>query len=172
MQTESAGRPKIEKPGELKFIVDNNVGKLAKWLRMMGYDTLFFDGPDDTQMVRIAFTEGRIIITKDTQLMERRIITSGRLQAVLITDDDPECQVRQVIEQLKLDCNFNPFSLCLECNRPLEPRAAEDIKDRVPPYVFKTQSRYVECPDCHRIYWPGTHWQAMVEKLKEFCGQV
>ena len=152
----------------LKFIVDNNVGKLAKWLRMMGYDTLFFDGSNDSHMVATALAEDRIILTRDTQIVKRRVVTSGQVKVILITSDDPERQVRQVIDTLNLDYHFRPFTICLECNQPLAERSREHVKDLVPPYVFQTQSQYVECPACHRIYWRGTHWQAMNKKLKKF----
>jgi len=152
----------------LKFIVDNNVGKLAKWLRMMGYDTLFFDGSNDARMISIALAEERVVLTRDTQIMKRGVITKGRVKAVLPQSDEPELQMRQVIDSLNLDCQFKPFSICLECNQPLEQRGKEQVEDRVPPYVFQTQNQYMECPNCHRIYWRGTHWQRMREKLNRF----
>lgn len=152
----------------MKFIVDHNVGKLAKWLRMMGYDTLFFTGDDDWQMVTTALAEGRVILTRDTQIMRRGVVTSGRLKATLITSDKPDEQMQQVVETLNLDCQSGLFTLCLECNQPLEERTKQQMKDRVPPYVFQTQNQYVECPSCHRVYWRGTHWQAMTMKLEKF----
>jgi len=152
----------------LKFIVDNNVGKLAKWLRMMGYDAVFFDGRDDAYLVAKALAEDRVILTRDTQIMKRGIITSGRLKAILINSDEPELQILQVINTLNLECQSRPFTLCLECNQPLLERSKDEVKDRVPPYVFQTQSQYMECPACHRIYWRGTHWQAMTRKLGKF----
>jgi len=151
-----------------KFIVDTNVGKLAKWLRMMGYDALFFDGSDDSQMVAAALSEGRVILTRDTQIMRRRVVTSGQLKVILIRGDEPERQMRQVVETLNLDCQFRPFAICLECNQPLVARTKQQVQDRVPPYVFQTQSQYMECPACRRIYWRGTHWQAMNKKLEKF----
>ena len=154
--------------GLIKFIVDNNVGKLAKWLRMMGYDTLSFNGSDDSHMVAIALAEGRVILTRDTQIMKRRVVTSGRLKVILIQGDEPGLQMRQVIDTLNLDCQFRPFTICLECNQSLLERSREEVKDLVPPYVLQTQNQYMECPACHRIYWRGTHWQAMTEKLKKF----
>ena len=152
----------------LKFIVDTNVGKLAKWLRIMGYDTLFFDGSDDSQMIAIALAEGRVILTKDTQIMQRGIVASGRLKAILIQRDEPERQIHQVIDTLNLDCQFRPFAICLECNQPLVERSKQEVKDRVPPYVFQTQNQYRQCPACQRIYWRGTHWQSMTRKLERF----
>jgi uncharacterized protein with PIN domain len=135
---------------------------------MMGYDTVFFDGSDDSRMVAKALAENRIILTRDTQIMQRRVVTSGRLKAILISSDEPEPQIRQVIEALNLDCQFRPFTVCLECNQPLEERRKEQVKDRVPPYVFQTQKQYMECPAGHRIYWRGTHWQSMKRKLGKF----
>ncbi len=152
----------------MKFIVDTNVGKLARWLRMIGYDTLFFGGGDDSQMVATALAEGRVILTRDTQIMKRGVITSGRLRALLLTSDEPERQMRQVVDTLNLDCQFGLFTICLECNQPLEEKSKQQVKDRVPPYVFQTQEQYMECPGCHRIYWRGTHWQAMTKKLDKF----
>ena len=134
----------------------------------MGYDTLFFGGSDDANMVKIALAEDRVILTRDTQIMERRVVTSGKLKAVLITSDEPERQIHQVIDTLNLDCPFRPFTICLECNQPLVERTPEQVADLVPPYVFQTQSQYMECPACHRIYWRGTHWQAMTKTLEKF----
>ncbi|MFC2003871.1 Mut7-C RNAse domain-containing protein [Chloroflexota bacterium] len=153
----------------LKFIVDYNVGKLARWLRMMGYDTMLFTGEDDSRMVSTALRQERVILTRDTEIMKRRVVTSGRLKAILIETDEPDLQIRQVIESLNLDCQFSPFTICLECNQPLRETNREQVKDLVPPYVFQTQSQYMECPACRRIYWQGTHWQAMTEKLEKLC---
>ena len=151
-----------------RFIVDHNVGKLAKWLRIMGYDTLFFNGSNDSRMIATALAEGRVILTRDTQIMQRGVVTRGQLKAILIESDRPELQMHQVIKALNLDCQFRPFTICLECNQPLEVRSKEQVKELVPPYVFQTQSQYMECPACHRIYWRGTHWQAMTESLQRF----
>jgi uncharacterized protein with PIN domain len=151
----------------MKFIADHNVGKLAKWLRMIGYDTLFFTGDDDWQMIITALNEGRVILTRDTQIMRRGVVTSGRLKAILIQGDEPSQQTQQVAETLNLDCQSRLFTICLECNQTLEERTKQQVKDRVPPYVFQTQNQYVECPSCHRIYWKGTHWQAMTKQLEK-----
>lgn len=157
-------------PMQIKFIADNNVGKLAKWLRIMGYDTRFFDERDDGEMIKIALKEGRTILTKDTQIMERRLVTSGRLRAILIKQDDPKAQLQEVVKKLNLDYHRKPFSVCLECNQPLILRSKEEVKDLVPPYVFKTQEQYMQCPVCQRIYWQGTHWQRMSKELEELAG--
>ena len=153
-----------------RFIVDQNVGGLARRLRMLGLDTLFFEGTDDAEMAQSALDEVKAILTRDTHIMERKIVTSGRLKATLLVSDRPEEQICQVTKSLGLKDSFRPFTLCIEDNYPLEERSKEAVRDRVPPYVFKTQQRYTECPHCHRIYWRGTHWQAMSVKLEKLAG--
>ncbi len=156
---------------EVRFIVDHNVGKLAKWLRIMGYDALLFKGRDDGDMIKIALSENRILLTRDTQVMKRRVVTSGKLKAVLLEDDDPRMQLRKVVDSLNLDYRSKPFSICLECNSPLVKREKDEVRGLVPPYVFKTQKHYMECPSCHRIYWQGTHWAAMSKELERFISE-
>lgn len=154
----------------MKFIADHNVGKLVGWLRMMGYDTIFFTGSDDARMIALALAEGRVILTRDSKIMDRRVVTQGRVKAVLIKSDEPEQQARQLMDTLNLDCTSRRFTICLVCNSPLEERTKQEVQDRVPPYVFQTQERYMECASCHRIYWKGTHWQAMNRKMAGMCG--
>jgi uncharacterized protein with PIN domain len=136
---------------------------------MMGYDTQLFSGDNDSHMVTLAQEEYRVILTRDTQIMKRRVVTSGQVAAIFIEGDEPERQIRQVITTRNLDPQFRPFSLCLECNYPLVAKSkTTEVAELVPPYVFRTQSHYMACPRCHRIYWRGTHWRAMTEKLKAF----
>ncbi|MCX7911568.1 MAG: Mut7-C RNAse domain-containing protein [Dehalococcoidales bacterium] len=151
-------------------MVDHNVGRLLRWLRMMGYDSVFFSGDDDGHMVKRALAEGRIILTRDRAIMLRRVVRNGRVRAVLIENPEPEKQMLQLAATIDLKSHFRPFTLCLECNRPLVARSREEVDGRVPPYVFQTQNSYTECPSCHRIYWRGTHWEAMVRKLEKFLG--
>ena len=155
---------------DTKFIVDNNVGKLAKWLRMLGYDALFFDNIDDGRLVKIALKQGRVLLTRDTQIMRRRVVTNGQAKVIFIEDDDPKKQLRQVVKTLNLDCHLGQFTRCMECNHRLVSKTKEEVKDLVPPFVFQTQTQYMQCPNCNRIYWRGTHWQRMktgITKLDE-----
>lgn len=154
----------------MRFIVDENVGKLARWLRMLGYDSVFFNGEDDSQMVRQALSESRILLTRDTGVMKRRVVNQGRLKAVLFRTEEPEQQMRQLASAIDLKSSSHPFTICLECNRPLIDKIPAEVKDRVPPYVYKTQTQYMECPSCRRIYWRGTHWKTMLHKLEKTVG--
>ena len=151
---------------EPRFIVDVNVGRLAKWLRVMGYDTLFPPDAGDNEMVRIALREGRIMVTKDGGLARRRLVTTGRLKIVLIEHDDLKGQLRQVIRSLDLD-GRGEFSRCIRCNEQLAEISRESLLDQVPPYVYDTQREFRVCPVCRRIYWRGTHWANMHSDLAQ-----
>jgi len=148
----------------VKFLADSNVGRLARWLRALGYDAAYESHVEDGALVRKALAEGRILLTRDLDLTQRRVIASGQLKAVLLKDDRVREQLRQVASELGLDAE-QALSRCLECNLELEPRTAVEVAERVPPYVRRTQDRYSECPHCGRIYWAGTHWARMREVL-------
>jgi len=150
----------------VRFIVDANVGKLARWLRMLGYDTMYFNDIDDGELVKLGLKQKRVIVTKDTQIMLRRVITDGRVRAVLITDDDPKDQFRFLSKEFKLD-RSKQFTRCLECNQVLVHRDRNEVRELVPPYVFKTQTQYYQCLECERVYCRATHWQHMTQELDD-----
>jgi uncharacterized protein len=150
----------------VKFIVDTNVGKLAKWLRMLGYDAVFFTGKDDAELVSRAFKEGRVLLTRDTHIMEWGVVRDGRVRTLLIKSDIPDRQVVQVLQELELRERPEPFSICLDCNSPMVKVEKQGAADMVPPYVFRTQDDFRSCPVCHRIYWRGTHWDIMKRRIE------
>ena len=155
-----------------RFIANTNVGKLAIWLRLMGYDTLFFQSGEDRELVKRALGEDRIILTRDTHIGERRPARDGRLKVMLFTTDEPASQLAQLFDRLALNPDYRPFSLCLECNRPLVACPADEAKSRVPAYVYKTHHQFYQCPECRRVYWRGTHWQAMQRLLEGWREQA
>lgn len=143
----------------MKFLADGMLGRLAKWLRILGYDTAYDASADDHALVRQARAEGRILLTRDNALARRRGV-----EALLIHSQDVEAQVRQVLEDLNLSPG-NAFSLCPVCNIPLEHLDPPAARDRVPPYVYATQDHFQCCPQCGRVYWRGTHWANMQAQL-------
>jgi len=143
-----------------RFLADCNVGRLARWLRALGYDASYHERIGDAELVREAAAESRVVLTRDRDLTKRRVIQTGVVRAVLIRDDEVTEQLRQVFAELGLELN-EALTRCIECNSELQSRPPSTVADRVPPYVRLTQSRYSECPDCGRIYWAGTHWQRM-----------
>lgn len=148
----------------MKFLADGMLGRLAKWLRILGYDTVYQVHAHDHELMRRARAEGRILLTRDTELAQRR-----SLQAILITSDDIVAQLQQVLRTCKLTPQA-AFSRCPVCNTPLEDLEPELARPRVPPYVSLTQTQFSECPACKRIYWRGTHWARMQARLEDLWG--
>jgi uncharacterized protein len=138
-----------------RFIADVMLGRLARWLRVLGYDTLYFSDMDDASLARRARAEDRILLTRDVELARRR-----GLRVLLLADDRVEAQLREVVRALHLSAE-EAFSRCLNCNAPLVELDRAQARDRVPPYVFATQTRFRRCPECSQIYWRGTHWAQM-----------
>lgn len=148
----------------VRFLADSNVGRLARWLRALGYDAACAPGLDDRRLVALALAEERVLLTRDVDLMQRRVIASGILPAILLDDDDVTGQLRQVVAELGLATDRS-LTRCLECNEELEPRPRAAVLERLPPHVRATQTRFSECPHCARVYWPGTHWMRMRERI-------
>jgi len=154
----------------VKFLVDANVGRLARWLRVAGFDTVFMNDVDDNRLVRAALSEDRVLLTRDSGILERRVAVSGRLKVILVQDEDVRVQLRQVVRSLALAGQFRPFSRCAECNEPLVRVDRSAVEDLVPSHVFKTQEQFMQCPACRRVYWRGTHWEKMRRELEEIAG--
>ena len=145
---------------EPAFIADVMVGKLARWLRVLGFDVLYSNKYEDDEIVRISDAEGRLILTRDVQLAARA--PNGSL---FIQSGDYKEQIQQVVRSLDLK-DFRAFSRCLECNARLEEIDKEAAFEKVPPFVYLTQERFARCPSCDRIYWRGTHTQAMLKQIR------
>jgi len=144
---------------EPRFLVDNMLGTLAKWLRILGYDTKYDTRLDDNQLVRLARAEGRVLLTRDTGLVQRK-----GLRCVFIQSEILEEQLAQVVSELQLRVN-NPFCRCPVCNAALESVPKYEAWGRVPPYVFQKHEEFSLCPECNRFYWRGTHWERMLERV-------
>ena len=151
----------------MKFVADANLGKLAKWLRIAGYDVLYSTNIDDDSLIRIGLQDGRVVLTRDTHIPRRRVVANGELKVILIKYDKFQDQLQQVAQTLNLDLKAHPLSRCLRCNQPLVSTPKEKVKNMVPPYVFKTQSHFSQCPTCRRIYWQGTHRNNMEGELEK-----
>jgi uncharacterized protein with PIN domain len=150
------------------FLADCNVGRLARWLRVLGYDAAYEPKIADPELVARALAEGRVLLTRDADLTRRRVIVNGTLRTVLLTSDRVEDQLRQVIEEVGLagaGLDENGLTRCLECNVELQARRKEQVGHLLPPRVRATQRRFSQCPRCERVYWPGTHWHRMRARI-------
>jgi uncharacterized protein with PIN domain len=145
-----------------KFIADEMVGKLARLMRMLGFDTLYFKQIEDSDLIDISLKEKRTIVTRDTKLIERVMVQDY----ILVEDDNPKRQLIEFLNKSRLqpdDSNF--LNRCLECNAIPEHIPKEKIKDQVWPYTFQTHEEFKICPECRRVYWEGDHVKAMRKKL-------
>jgi uncharacterized protein with PIN domain len=155
----------LEKPDSApRFVVDAMLGRLARWLRVLGYDTLYFSNADDAALARRALADDRILLTRDVELARRRGV-----RVILISDDRVENQLREMVNILPLTAE-EAFSRCLNCNAPLVELERTQARDLVPPYVFATQTRFRCCAGCGKIYWRGTHWAHMLATLESARG--
>ncbi len=144
----------------MKLLCDHMLGTLAKWLRFMGYDTAYPGPLSDTEILQLASAENRIVLTRDKELSTRRPGT------VRVRSDDLEEQVREVASALGLRA-IDPLSRCSLCNTVLETVSPEDASDSIPSGVRERQQTFWRCPSCKRVYWQGSHWTKMIERLNE-----
>jgi len=151
--------------GSYKFITTVELGRLARWLRLLGYDCIFFDRSQKKDLVIESLREARIILTRDSRLSR----FSG-VRIVHIESDFVEEQLNQVIKNLRLKVDKKSiFTRCIKCNTLLEKRDKEDLRPKIPPYVYKTQKEFMNCPGCGKVYWKGTHWRLankFMERIK------
>ncbi len=148
--------------GDERFIADTMLGKLAKWLRVLGIDVLYNPDAPDSELLRRAEEEERILLTRDRRLIQRRG-TTGRL---FIESDHYHEQVRQVVQTFGLERSLQPCTRCLRCNTPLHDLPKPAVAGRVPAYVYATQMTFKCCPACSRVYWSGTHRAHMFQQLR------
>lgn len=146
-----------------RFVADAHLGALARLLRMAGFDTLYDNRYHDREIAEVATREGRIVLTRDRELLKLRSITHGcYVHAV-----EPARQLREIMDRLDLARSARPFSLCLVCNAPLRHIDKAAVLERLPPSVQEQQQCFTTCDVCHRVFWEGSHWRRMRAVLDE-----
>ncbi|KDR96316.1 hypothetical protein SAMN02745945_02397 [Peptoclostridium litorale DSM 5388] len=157
---------------ESKFILDVHLGKLAMYLRMLGFDVFYDTGIDDPEIARISADEDRILLTRDRGLLMRSIVKRG----LIIRNSNPVLQAAEVIEYFNLEDSIRPLAICLECNGKIE-RLTEGspefdkAKKQVPPKVRDWCDEYYICRGCGKVYWRGTHYYDMVATILKMLGK-
>lgn len=139
----------------MKLLADAMLGRLAKWLRILGYDTAYLADTDDFAVLRLARAEERLILTRDRAMAQRRGV-----RALLVHGESLEEQLREVAAAVGPPADA-ALSRCPVCNQVLVEAESDSIANCVPPYVQRTQKHFSRCVVCDRIYWRGTHWQRM-----------
>ncbi len=139
------------------------LGTLARFLRILGYDTLYPEELRDAELLFLAYTQGRVLLTRDTRMGTRISPNIFVLKSTV-----PEEQLRKVVKEFKLKTGENLFTRCLECNTFLMEVTKKEVKGKVPPYVFKHHNKFAKCPQCRKYYWTGTHTERMKKRVKRW----
>lgn len=152
----------------MKFVADCMLGRLAKWLKILGFDVLFFSKAEDKDLVDISRRENRVLLTRDSGLIEK---TKKRKNRLFVASDAWEDQVVQVLDEYGLWDSVRPNTRCLECNRPLKPLPKDAARNLVTPYVLEHATSFAICPQCDRVYWQGTHYGDMERKIEKILSK-
>jgi hypothetical protein len=151
-----------------RFVADAHLGGLARLLRMAGFDTLYHNDFEDSEIAAIASSEGRIVLTRDRDLLKFRGITHGCYVHAL----KPAQQFAEIVARLDLARSVRPFTRCLECNGPLRPIGKAQVLERLPPTVRENYESFTTCDQCGRVFWEGSHWQRMKQLVEETVAQA
>ncbi len=147
----------------IRFIADVHLGRLARYLRMVGFDTAYQTTLSDPEIIRMSGRDRRIILTRDRGLLRDGRVTHG----YLVRHTHATCQLREVVDQFHLSRHFSPFTRCLPCNGLIEPIESDKVGERAPKAILDTHTRFFECQLCGRVYWQGSHVHRMVRMLEE-----
>lgn len=139
------------------------LGKLAKWLRILGFDAVFFSKIDDDDLLSLAKAEGRILLTRDSGLVERAV----EIRTLLVHSEFWREQVNQVLDDMEARDKARPHSRCIECNSLLKSLTKERAKNLVTPFIYERSEEFALCPGCGRVFWRGTHLEDMENKIDE-----
>lgn len=146
------------------FVLDVHLGKLARWMRMLGLDCRWENDLDDPEIVDISLAEGRTILTRDIGLLQRGRVTHG----YWVRATDPDEQLPEVLARFDLSGALAPFTRCVACNGRLRPAAKAEVRDALPPKTRRHYDEFFQCSECRKVYWKGAHW----EGLKRVAGRA
>ena len=146
------------------FLADAHLGGLARFLRMLGFDTAHENAFPDDEIRRIAREERRVVLTRDRELLKCADIALG----AYVRELKAEAQLQEVATRFSLAARSRPFTLCLHCNVPLQPISREEAAHQVPGRVAELHRSFTRCPKCGRIFWPGSHFERMNAALRRY----
>ncbi len=147
---------------ETRFVLDCHLGKLARNLRMAGFDSLWETDYGDEEIVALSVAQKRVVLTRDKGLLKRRAVQRGHF----VRETESEEQFREVVREFQLEGLLKPFTRCRVCNSALREVSRESVRRRVPEKVWRAQEAFTECPDCGRIFWRGTHYERLSRILR------
>lgn len=147
---------------EPRFVADVMLGRLARWLRIAGFDVLYSNNYTDEELIAISSLEQRVLLSRDTRLLIRKPVK----EFIFLGSQEIQKQLRQVFETMNITALTTPLTRCLGCNEALVETSRESVREYVPEFVYNTQSRFKSCPKCGKIFWAGTHRSAAVQILQ------
>ncbi len=142
-------------------------GKLSKWLRFMGIDTIYIKDGDTAKIENLALKTGRIIVTRSHKFIGRK-----KIEAIVLEEDNLENQIQELDKKINIKDNINLLRRCSVCNSPLIEVEKEKVKGLIPQYVYRTQDKFIECPKCKKIYWQGTHYENIKKRIERILTTV
>jgi len=145
----------------MKFIVDCMLGKLAKWLKILGFDAVYLNRAEDRELLLLARREKRVLLTKDQELLKAAV----GLPRLFVESDNWQEQMAQVLDAFRLRERAKPHSRCLLCNVELKRIPKRMARNLVTPFVYERAPSFAICPVCGRVFWPGTHFEDMDMKI-------
>ena len=146
-----------------RFVADRMLGKLAKWLRVLGYDVVYLKKAAEEEILQ-NLQEGRTLLTRN----RRARSWHGKGRVFMVNNDDPKIQLCEVVKGLRLaESDSAMFSRCLSCNRPLAAVRREEVREEVPDYIYQRQKEFHRCIDCGKVYWHGSHAARMRQQVRE-----
>jgi uncharacterized protein len=152
-------RPPIN--GKARFILDTHLGRLASYLRMMGFDTLYRNDYDDDELAASSHAEQRVLLTRDLGLLKRSLVIHGRF----VRETDPKRQIVEIVRRYHLADYIIPFRRCLKCNGVLDPVDKADVLHQLPSRTAQFYDEFHLCLDCGQVYWKGPHYEQMQELM-------
>ncbi len=163
-QQQIHSKPYVPEPDDSRprFVVDVMLGRLAKWLRIAGFDVLYSNRFADEELVALSRKERRILLSRDTRLLVRKAVD----RFIFLEAEDIHAQIRQVFTAACITDLPGILTRCLSCNEMLQDAEHEGVRDKVPPFVYETQTQFKTCPKCRKIYWAGTHRQSVLRTLR------
>jgi uncharacterized protein with PIN domain len=155
--------PAVSPAADPRFVADGHLGRLAAYLRMLGFDTWYQRDADDITLAHVSSSEGRILLTRDIGLLKRKEVERGRF----IRPDKPHDQLRTVVIGFGLLPHIAPFTRCMDCNGLLLPASKEEVLHLLPPHTRATKEQFSRCPECGKVYWRGSHHARMLQWIEQ-----
>lgn len=155
-------------PQQYSFVIDTHLGRLARYLRMLGFDSLYRTDFSDDELARLSTLDGRILLTRDRGLLKRSEVKQG----YCVRKDHPRHQLVEVLTRFSLVTFLLPFSRCMHCNQGLLAAARQQVRSRVPERIFQNHDQFRECPGCGRVYWRGSHHTRMERLIATVVSEV